>query len=510
MFSRKRSFTFGAYGGRSDEVERCISDILDSPVQDPQTALTPAVHNKTVDLFEMIEKMQGSRLDEQRCSLPTPLKREEEYIPYPSIHEVLRKGWPYPLIILPQFGGYWIEGTCHGLPSSTSALPDLPSPCSSKVKLECDPTAKLYRKHFLGKEHQNFYSNDTTLGYLILSVKYEQIERQDNLHLLLRTRTGTKHDLIPISCLNEFPNAVQMAKVSVTARDDVPFFGPPLPNPAIFKKGQEFREFLLAKLINAEYSCYRAEKFAKLEERTRSALLESLFEELQLRSRSMMGLASGDDDKMENGGGGFFENFKRVIRGRSQSLDTMGIAMRKQQQPATPPSRPATAGLALNQSVAEGTKAIAASFALPGRSPSRTRGSHFHGRRSSAIGTENIQEEKSRDVADRIQKVLESPGPFFDLKSDGSSSPSSPEFPNRKNKTLSNQTLGYCVMQPLSRSSSNVSSCCSGVRENETSEEEENETELMCSLEGPQKRDSLVQSVWLDDSVGTPSSASSP
>ncbi|XP_034642697.1 rap1 GTPase-activating protein 1-like isoform X6 [Trachemys scripta elegans] len=635
MFSRKRSFTFGAYGGRSDEVERCISDILDSPVQDPQTALTSAVHNKTVDLFEMIEKMQGSRLDEQRCSLPTPLKREEEYIPYPSIHEVLRKGWPYPLIILPQFGGYWIEGTCHGLPRSTSALHDLPSPCSSKVKLECDPTAKLYRKHFLGKEHQNFYSNDTTLGYLILSVKYEQIERHNNLHLLLRTRTGTKHDLIPISCLNEFPNAVQMAKllcedvnvdrffpvlypkasqlivafdehvisnnfkfgviyqkagqtteeevfsnteeslaflefleflgdriqlqdfrgfrggldvmrgqtgtesvytnfrgkeimfhvstklpftegdaqqlqrkrhigndivaivfqdentpfvpdmiasnflhayvvvqlahgaigetlykVSVTARDDVPFFGPPLPNPAIFKKSPEFREFLLAKLINAEYSCYQAEKFAKLEERTRSALLESLFEELQLHSRSMMGLASGDDDKMENGGGGFFENFK--------------------------------------------------SFVLPGRSPSRTRGSHFHGRRSSAIGIENIQEEKSRDVADRIQKVLESPGPFLDLKSDGSSSPSSPEFPNRKNKTLSNQTLGYCVMQPLSRSSSNVSSCCSGVRENETSEEEENETELMCSLEVPQKRDSLVQSVWLDDSVGTPSSASSP
>uniref|UniRef100_K7FCD9 RAP1 GTPase activating protein n=1 Tax=Pelodiscus sinensis TaxID=13735 RepID=K7FCD9_PELSI len=517
----------------------------------------------------MIEKMQGSRLDEQRCSLPAPLKREEEYIPYPSIHEVLRKGWPYPLIILPQFGGYWIEGNCHSLPSSTSALPDLPSPCSGKVKLECDPTAKLYRKHFLGKEHQNFYSNDTTLGYLILSVKYEQTERQDNLYLLLRTRTGTKHDLIPISCLNEFPNAVQMAKllcedvnvdrffpvlypkasqlivafdehvisnnfkfgviyqkagqtteeevfsnteeslgflefldflgdriqlqdfrgfrggldvtrgqtgtesvytnfrgkeimfhvstklpftegdaqqlqrkrhigndivaivfqdentpfvpdmiasnflhayvvvqlahgamgetlykVSVTARDDVPFFGPPLPNPAIFKKGPVFREFLLAKLINAEYSSYRAEKFAKLEERTRSALLESLFEELQLRSRSMMGLASGDDDKMENGGGGFFENFKRVIRGRSQSLDTMGIAMKKQQQPATPPSRPATAGLALNQSVAEGTKAIAASFALPGRSPSRTRGSRFHGRRSSAIGIENIQEEK--------------------------------------------------------------------------------------------------------------------
>ncbi|NXF76090.1 RPGP1 protein, partial [Sclerurus mexicanus] len=47
-------------------------------------------------------------------------------------------------------------------------------------------------------------------------------------------------------------------KVSVTARDDVPFFGPPLPDPAVFRKGPEFQEFLLTKLINAEYACYRA------------------------------------------------------------------------------------------------------------------------------------------------------------------------------------------------------------------------------------------------------------
>ncbi|XP_069642159.1 rap1 GTPase-activating protein 1 isoform X1 [Haliaeetus albicilla] len=711
---------------RSEEELRCISDVVDSPTQGVPCALASAVPSKTVDLFEMIEKMQGSRLDEQRCSLPAPLKKnsscltlcgrreavtpnliqfayslatssfcmpvfcvvsgrktEEEYIPYPSIHEVLQKGWPYPLIILPQFGGYWIEGTSHNLSTLSPTLSDVPFPWSGKVKLESDPTAKLYRKHFLGKEHQNFYSSDMSLGYLVLSVKYEQIEKQENLRLLLRTRTGTKHDLIPISCLNEFPNAVQMAKllcedvnverffpvlypkasqlivafdehvisnnfkfgviyqkpgqtteeevfsnteeslgflefldflgdriqlqdfrgfrggldvtrgqtgtesvytnfqgkeimfhvstklpftegdsqqlqrkrhigndivaiifqdestpfvpdmiasnflhayvvvqlthdttgdtlykVSVTARDDVPFFGPPLPNPAIFRKSAEFREFLLVKLINAEYSCYRAEKFAKLEERTRSALLESLFEELQLRSRSMMGLPVGEDDKIENGSGGFLENFKRVIRGRSQSLDTMGISMRKQ-QPATLPSRPATAGLALSQSVAEGPKAIAASFALPGRSPSRTRASRFHGRRSSAIGIENIQEEK-RDTAERIQKVLDSPGTFFDLKSDGSSSPSSPEFPSRKSKMLRSQTSGYCVMQPFSRSSSSVSSCCSGLRENETSEEEENDRELTCSLEGPPKQDSVVQSMWLDDSDCTPSTSSSP
>lgn len=33
-------------------------------------------------------------------------------------------------------------------------------------------------------------------------------------------------------------------------------------------QGPEFQEFLLTKLINAEYACYKAEKFAKLEVRT--------------------------------------------------------------------------------------------------------------------------------------------------------------------------------------------------------------------------------------------------
>ncbi|NXJ15019.1 RPGP1 protein, partial [Odontophorus gujanensis] len=123
-------------------------------------------------------------------------------------------------------------------------------------------------------------------------------------------------------------------KVSVTARDDVPFFGPPLPDPAVFRKvsacgcsaqriphwrppsttaapqGPEFQEFLLTKLINAEYACYKAEKFAKLEERTRAALLETLHEELQGRSQAMLGMGP-DEERPDNGSApGFFESFK--------------------------------------------------------------------------------------------------------------------------------------------------------------------------------------------------------
>lgn len=35
----------------------------------------------------------------------------------------------------------------------------------------------------------------------------------------------------------------------------------------LYSQGPEFHEFLFTKLINAEYACYRAEKFAKLEVR---------------------------------------------------------------------------------------------------------------------------------------------------------------------------------------------------------------------------------------------------
>lgn len=64
--------------------------------------------------------------------------------------QVLGRTGPLPLILLPQFGGYWIEGTNHDLGSSSTA--EEPPPCpASQVKLETNSIAKIYRKHFLGK-----------------------------------------------------------------------------------------------------------------------------------------------------------------------------------------------------------------------------------------------------------------------------------------------------------------------------------------------------------------------
>ncbi|XP_078803412.1 rap1 GTPase-activating protein 1 isoform X19 [Oryzias latipes] len=581
----------------------------------------------TSDLFAMIERMQGCRMDEQRCPFPPPLKTEEDYIPYPSVHEVLGRRSPFPLILLPQFGGYWIEGTNHEPKDPIEA--DQPTCPASHIKLETNSTAKLYRKNFMGKEHFNYYTMDAALGHLVFSVKYDVIGDQEHLRLMLRTKLKTYHDVIPISCLTEFPNVVQMAKlvceevnvdrfypvlypkasrlivtfdehvisnnfkfgviyqkfgqtseeelfgnmeespafvefleflgkkielhdfkgfrggldvahgqtgtesvytnfhnkeimfhvstklpytegdsqqlqrkrhigndivaivfqeentpfvpdmiqsnflhayvvvqvenacsdnvtykVSVTARDDVPFFGPALPDPAIFKKGPEFREFLFTKLINAEYACYKAEKFAKLEERTRAALLETLYEELHINSQSMMGLG-GDEDKLENGGGGggggFFESFKSLI--------------------------------------------------IPGKSPTRKKSGPFSSRRSSAIGIENIQEvqERSREVSPSAQKAADSSHLSQEHRSDNSPNHSSPEFFATKNSLAM-----YCrapsipEAQDLSRSSSNASSFASVVEEHEAEEEYDTGMESV-SCVTPVKKDTFVYSCGVEE-----------
>uniref|UniRef100_A0A8C7IQU9 RAP1 GTPase activating protein n=1 Tax=Oncorhynchus kisutch TaxID=8019 RepID=A0A8C7IQU9_ONCKI len=643
---------------------------------------------------------QGSRMDEQRCILPPPLKVSlgmVDFVTYPQ--RVLGRRSPFPLILLPQFGGYWIEGTNHK--SSATPGPEQQPCASSHIKLETNSIAKIYRKQFMGKEHFNYYSMDTALGHLVFSMKYDVIGDQEHLRLLLRTKLKTHHDVIPISCLTEFPNVVQMAKllfeevnvdrfypvlypkasrlivtfdehvisnnfkfgviyqkfgqtteeelfgnsdespafvefleflgdkielhdfkgfrggldvthgqtgtesvytnfhnkeimfhvstklpytegdtqqlqrkrhigndivailfqeentpfvpdmiasnflhayvvvqvenacsdtvtykVSVTARDDVPFFGPALPDPAIFKKGHEFHEFLFTKLINAEYACYKAEKFAKLEERTRSALLETLYEELHINSQSMMGLG-GDEDKLENGGGGgggFFESFKRVIRSRSQSMDAMGLSNKKPHTVSTSLSgsfteTPKTPGISLlvpgkspsryhgRRGSAIGIGTIEESLIIPGKSPTRKKSGPFGTRRSSAIGIENIQEvqERSREVSPSTQRTPDSGHISQDPKSENSSNQSSPEMP-----TTRTRAPYIPEAQDLSRSSSNASSFASVVEEHDNVCIEEYNTglESLCSSGTPHKKDSFGYVSWVEDSMSNTSATS--
>lgn len=50
----------------------------------------------------------------------------------------------------------------------------------------------------------------------------------------------------------------------MACKDHVPDFSPPLCTPSIFRKGPEFRDWLITKLLNAEFNCHKAPDFLKL------------------------------------------------------------------------------------------------------------------------------------------------------------------------------------------------------------------------------------------------------
>ncbi|MGH0136168.1 UNVERIFIED_CONTAM: hypothetical protein FKN15_007317 [Acipenser sinensis] len=64
--------------------------------------------------------------------------------------------------------------------------------------------------------------------------------------------------------------------VAVSRSKDVPPFGPPIPKGVTFPKSAVFRDFLLAKVINAENAAHKSEKFRAMATRTRQEYLKDL------------------------------------------------------------------------------------------------------------------------------------------------------------------------------------------------------------------------------------------
>ncbi|KAL7675438.1 hypothetical protein ACOME3_001704 [Neoechinorhynchus agilis] len=64
-------------------------------------------------------------------------------------------------------------------------------------------------------------------------------------------------------------------EINVLKRKDVPDFPPPIPS-RLIPSGPYLKTFLLTKLIQAEYACYRAKQFRGLQTTARRCLLESL------------------------------------------------------------------------------------------------------------------------------------------------------------------------------------------------------------------------------------------
>ncbi|KAG9485915.1 hypothetical protein GDO78_008806, partial [Eleutherodactylus coqui] len=493
----------------------------------------------------------------------------------------------YPLIILPQFGGYWIEDpeNISTPTSSDSSICDEEeepmSPSTYGYKLEYKGSARAYRKHFLGKErskaktlHERIplagfsklpsipqiakalcddatglkfnpvlypkssqmivaYDEHEINNTFKFGVIYQQLKQvsesfrggldvahgqtgTESIYTVFREKEIMFHvstklpftegdaqqlqrkrhigndivaivfqeentPFVPDMIASNFLHAyivVQVEnpetdctayKVSVTAREDVPSFGPPLPNPPVFQKNAEFREFLLTKLINAEHACCKSDKFAKLEDRTRAALLDNLHDDLHVHTQAMLGLGP-EEDKLENGAhGGFLESFKRAIRVRSHSMETMVGSQKKHQSGGISGS--------LSGGIVHTTAEVTKTTFSPPAVVAKTQSKSPIKRRSGLFprlhtGAEALSDSRTRcDSMSALPKTPECGHTSQDVKSETSSNPSSPEIcPNKERPYIKLKENGR---SNISRSSSSTSSFSSTAGESEAMEEYE-------------------------------------
>ncbi|XP_012275503.1 uncharacterized protein LOC105697084 [Orussus abietinus] len=80
--------------------------------------------------------------------------------------------------------------------------------------------------------------------------------------------------LVRVSPLNK--RKITKYELSVVTRDEVGAYKPYLWEQSVFEKGPMFREWILTKIVNGERASYSAPKFARMQERTRSQMLEDI------------------------------------------------------------------------------------------------------------------------------------------------------------------------------------------------------------------------------------------
>ncbi|XP_056023180.1 signal-induced proliferation-associated 1-like protein 1 isoform X2 [Ostrea edulis] len=88
-------------------------------------------------------------------------------------------------------------------------------------------------------------------------------------------RSQFQHVFIIVRVHNPCTDNVHYS-IAVTRSKDVPPFGPHIPENAMFTRSDQFAEFLLAKVINAENAAHRCEKFIAMATRTRTEYLKDL------------------------------------------------------------------------------------------------------------------------------------------------------------------------------------------------------------------------------------------
>ena len=140
----------------SDSSSRASSEEewqTESPLQ-----WTPPPAAREPDLFELLNKLQSNRLNDQRCNMPG---NNQPWTPgRHRLESLLRGSPPYPMVSLPPEGGFWCDPS-HDNSFDSEGNPVMSDGAGGDHE---ESPCRTYRAHFLQSEHFTFCGQDDSEG----------------------------------------------------------------------------------------------------------------------------------------------------------------------------------------------------------------------------------------------------------------------------------------------------------------------------------------------------------
>ncbi|XP_040591542.1 GTPase-activating Rap/Ran-GAP domain-like protein 3 isoform X2 [Mesocricetus auratus] len=126
------------------------------------------------------------------------------------------------------------------------------------------------------KENRQQVERKRHIGNDIVTIVFQEGEESSPAFKPSMIRSHFTH----IFALVRYDQQHDNYRLKIFSEESVPLFGPPLPSPPVFTDHQEFRDFLLVKLINGEKATLETPTFAQKRRRTLDMLIRSLYQDL--------------------------------------------------------------------------------------------------------------------------------------------------------------------------------------------------------------------------------------
>ena len=199
-------------------------------------------YQRQSELFELLDRLQSSRLNDQRCELPSNFKTvsngttsqsssdSRQMASKQMLQRILKHPPPYPMVALIHQGSHWIEPDSH---KTTFKCPRFE---------DAENEAKLYRLHFSGYEHFNFCASDPENGGqpLVLSVKVTSDENNNDendekyVRVIWRSTDKTVSQMRPLSDLAASVNVEELKTPNAIIEAVMSQLGMPPAMPVMF------------------------------------------------------------------------------------------------------------------------------------------------------------------------------------------------------------------------------------------------------------------------------------